>query len=85
MNKICETPMRTLTHIYDANLSEQEYILKDKDIKSSWISKVLKKSSKKKQRLYIKFLKTNTLKDEFEYKTNKSLSEKLLLKIFTRI
>ena len=85
MKKICETPMRTLTHIYDANLSEQEYILKDKDIKSSWISKVLKKSSKKKQRLYIKFLKTNTLKDEFEYKTNKNLSEKLLVKIFTRI
>ena len=77
--------MRTQTHIYDANFSEQEYIFKDKDIKSSWISKVLKKSSKKKQRLYIKFLKTNTLKDEFEYKSIKSLFEKLLVKIFTRM
>lgn len=85
MKKIYKTPMRTQTHIYDANFSEQEYIFKDKGIKSSWISKVLKKSSKKKQRLSIKFLKTNTLKDEFEYKTNKSLFEKLLVKISTRI
>ena len=69
--------LRTLTDIYDANFPIWEYILKDKDIKSSWISKGLKKSSKKKQRLYIKFLKTKTPEDEFNYKTYKSLFEKL--------
>ena len=47
------------------------------NIKSPWISKGLKKSSKKKQKLYIKFLKTKTLEDEFKYKTYKSLFEKL--------
>ena len=68
---------RTLTDIYDANFPKREYILKDKDNKSPWISKGLKKSSKKKQRLYIKFLKTKTPEDEFKYKTYKSLFEKL--------
>ena len=36
-----------------------------------------KKSSKTKQRLYIKFLKTKTLADESKYKNYKSLFEKL--------
>ena len=66
-----------LTDIYDANFAMRECILKDKHIKSSWTSKALKKSSKKKQKLYIKFLKTKTLEDEFKYKNYKSLFEKL--------
>ena len=69
--------LRTLTDIYDANFPIREYILKDKDIKSPWTSKSLKKSSKKKQRLYIEFLKSKTPEDEFNYKTYKSLFEKL--------
>ena len=69
--------LRTLTYIYDANFLIREYILKDKDIKPPWISKGLKKPWKKKQKLYIKFLKTKTLEDEFKYKTYKSLFEKL--------
>ena len=40
-------------------------------------AKVLKKSSKTKQRFYIKFLKTKTLEDESKYKNYKSLFEKL--------
>ena len=55
----------------------REYIVKDKDIKSPWINKGLKKSSKRKQRLYIKFLKTKTLEDESKYKYYKSLFEKI--------
>ena len=77
MNEIYDTFLKTLTDIYDANFPIREYILKDKDIKSPWITKGLKKSSKKKQKLYIKFLKTKTLEDEFKYKTYKSLFEKL--------
>ena len=77
MNEIYDTFLKTLTDIYDANFPIREYILKDKDIKSSWISKGLKQSSKTKQRLYIKFLKTKTLEDESKYKNYKSLFEKL--------
>ena len=77
MNEIYDTFLKTLTDIYDANFPIREYILKDKDIKSPWISKGLKKSSKTKQRLYIKFLKTKTLEDESKYKNYKSLFEKL--------
>ena len=77
MNEIYDTFLRTLTDIYDANLPIWEYILQNKDIKSPWISKGLKKSSKKKQKLYLKFLKTETLGNEFKYKTYKSLFEKL--------
>ena len=51
-----------------------------KDIKSHWINKGLKKSSKTKQRLYIKFLKTKKLEDEFKDKNYKSLLEKLIKK-----
>ena len=51
VNEIQDMFLRTLTDIYDANFPIRDYILKDKDIKSPWISKGLKKSSKKKQRL----------------------------------
>ena len=77
MNEIYDTFLKTLTDIYDANFTIREYILKDKDIKSPWISKGLKKFSKTKQRLYNKFLKTKTLEDESKYKNYKSLFEKL--------
>ena len=77
MNEIYDTFLKTLTDICDANLPIREYILKDKDIKSPWISKGLKKSSKTKQRLYFKFLKTKTLEDESKYRNYKILFEKL--------
>ena len=77
MKEIYETFLKTLTDIYDVNFPIREYILKDKDIKSPWISKGLKKSSKTKQRLYIKFLKTKTLEDESKHKNYKSLFQKL--------
>ena len=41
------------------------------------------KSSKKRQKLYIKFLKTKTTEDELKYKTYKSLFEKLRKKART--
>ena len=69
-----------MTDIYNANFLMREYILKDKDMKYTWTSKGLKKCSKK-QKLYINFLKTKTLEDEFKYKTCKSLFEKLRKKL----
>ena len=72
--------LRTLTDIYDINFPIREYILKDKDLRSPWISKGLKKSSKKKQRLYIKFVKSKSPEDGLNYKTYKRLFEKLIKK-----
>ena len=77
MNEIYDKFLKTLTDIYDANFLIREYILKDKDIKSPWINKGLKRSSKTKQRLYTKFLKTKILEVESKYKNYKSLFEKL--------
>ena len=77
MNEIYDTFLKTLTDIYEANFPICKYILKDKDIKSPWISKGLKKSSKTKQRLYIKFPKTKTLEDEAKYRNYKNLFEEL--------
>ena len=73
VNEIYDTFLKTLTDIYDDNFPIREYILKEKDIKSPWIRKGLKKLSKKKQKRYIKILKTKTLEDKFLYKTYKSL------------
>ena len=81
MNEIYDTFLKTVTDIYDANFLIGEYILKDRDIESPWISIGLKKSSKTKQRLYIKFLKTKTLEDESKYKNYKILFEKLRKKL----
>ena len=81
VNVIYDTFRGILTDIYDVNFSIWENILEDKDNKAPWISKGLKKSSKKKQKLYIKFLKTKTLEDEFKYKTYKSLLGKLRKKL----
>ena len=77
MNEIDDTFLRTLTDICNANFPIWEYILKAIYTESPWISKGLKKSSNKKQSLYIKFLKTKTLEDEFKNKTYKNLFETL--------
>ena len=77
VNETYDTFLSTLTDKYDAHFLIGEHILKDTDIKSSSISKGLRKSLMKKQKLYIKFLKTGTLEDEFKYKTYKTLFEKL--------
>ena len=49
--------------------------LKVKDIQSPWITSKIKKSSKRKQRLYDKSLKTRGQKSELEYKIYKNLFE----------
>ena len=75
VNEICETFLRTLTDIYDTNFPTREYILKDKDVKSPWISKCLKKSAKKKQRLHIKSLILRQLKMNLSTKPTKAYSK----------
>ena len=49
VNEIYDMFLRTMTDICNANFHIRGYIFKNKDIKSPWISKGLKKSSKKRQ------------------------------------
>ena len=51
--------------------------LKNKDIQSPWIRTGIKKSSKHKQRLYEKLLKTRCRKVENAYKNYKNLFEQI--------
>ena len=51
--------------------------IKTKDLKSPWITKGIKKSSKTKQRLYSKFKKKRNEKTKKEYKDYKKLFESI--------
>ena len=59
-------------------LTETE--IKPKNLKTPWFSKGLKKSSKTKQRLYIKPLKMKSAESKEKYKNYKNLFEKLRIK-----
>ena len=50
--------------------------VKLKDLQTSWMWKVMRKSTKQKQNLYIKFLKRKNPEDELIYKSYKNLFEK---------
>ena len=65
------------SEIYENHFPLKNYKIKQKDIQSPWISKGLKKSSKQKQKLYVKFLKTKSPESEIIYKDYKNLFEKL--------
>ena len=49
--------------------------LKAQDIQSPWLTSGIKKSSKRKQRLFEKFLGTRSNKSELKYKKYKTLFE----------
>ena len=58
---------------------ERKVEIKQKNLTSPWITPGLKKSSKRKQRLYDKYLKRRNDKNEKAYKMYKSFCEKLKL------
>ena len=63
--------------MYDTYFPKNKIKLKSKDLKNQWITKGIKKSSKRKQRLYEKFLKICNEKNKSEYKTYKKLYESI--------
>ena len=65
---------------YNKNFPLKEYTLKNKDIITPWMSKGLKKSSKLKQKLYIKYLKKKSTHNEVTYKNYKNLFEKIKIR-----
>ena len=59
------------------NFPLTEIEIKPKNLKTPWFSKGLKKSSKTKQKLYIKFLKNKSAESEKKYKNYRNFFEKL--------
>ena len=63
--------------MYDKHFPLKKIKLKTKDLKSPWITAGIKKSSKRKQRLYTRFLKNQNQKNETEYKNYKKVFESI--------
>ena len=63
--------LKQFLKIYNDSFPLIKITIKQKQLISPWITKGLIKSSKQKQKLYIKFLKRPTYKNETTYKTYK--------------
>ena len=63
--------------LYDKYFPKQKIRIYKKDLQSPWITSGIKKSSKRKQKLYVKFLKNWNSKSELEYKNYKKLFESI--------
>ena len=75
-NSNCET-FKIFSKLYEKHFPLKDFQIKVNDLQAPWISKGLKKLSKQKQKLYIKFLKNKSTQNEQIYKNNKHLFEKL--------
>ena len=71
-NEVYNNFISTFCTIYDTFFPMNKLKIKTKDLESPGITKGIKKSSKKKQRLYIKFLKKRNAKTKKNMKITKS-------------
>ena len=69
--------LKDFSTLYEAYFPLKKEKIRSKDLKSPWITKGLKKSSKRKQKLYAKFLKKRNEKTEKDYLDYKKLFESL--------
>ena len=76
-NEVYKQFFNIFNSIYDIYFLKVFVRLKRKHIQSPWITKGNAKSSKRKQKLYEKFLKYQTRKTELAYKSYKNLFESL--------
>jgi hypothetical protein len=74
-NVVYNSFFRTFYEVYDANFPQYKVNLNKKSLKSPWITKELRKSSKVKQKLYIKYLMSKTDKNKEIYKSYVKLFE----------
>ena len=65
------------TSLYDKIFEKSLVTVKSKTLKNQWITKGILKSSKTKQRLYDKFLKSKTYEHEISYKNYRKLFESI--------
>ena len=64
---------------------KKEIEIKSKYLNTPWITKGIRKSSKRKQRLYEKYLKIRSKENEKTYKTHKNLFERIKKKMRRKI
>ena len=69
--------LRKLLQLYNLHFPIKEIQIKRKILLSPWITKGIKKSSKNKQKLYIRYLKSRTFVNETKYKNYKNLFERI--------
>ena len=69
--------LKDFSVLYEAYFPLKKEKIRSKDLKSPWITKGLKKSSKRKQKLYAKFFKKRSEKTEKDYLDYKKLFESL--------
>ncbi|XP_065667836.1 uncharacterized protein LOC136088102 [Hydra vulgaris] len=65
------------SNLYEKHFPETEVKIKVKTLNSPWFSKGLKKASKRKHRLYNRYLKNKCVKTKAEYKNYRTLFEKV--------
>ena len=63
--------LHKLIVLYDKYFPKQNIRIYKKALQSPWITRGIKQSSKRKQKLYVKFLKNRNSKNELEYKNYK--------------
>ena len=76
-NTVYKNFFNTFLNTYDKYFPTIRIKIKAKTIQNPWITKVITKSSKKKQKLYERFLKNRTPQNEQKYKTIKIFSKQL--------
>ena len=75
-NSAYKTFLNKFTFLYDKVSEKFVFTVKSKTLKTPWITKLIVKSSKTKQRLYDKFLKSKFYEHEISYKNYHKLSRK---------
>ena len=76
-NKAYDNFIEIFSSLYDECFPRKKIKLKPQNYNNPWITKGIKKSSKRKQKLYEKFLKNRNEKNEKLYKSYKSLFESI--------
>ena len=79
-NKAYDSFLQSFLSLYDEAFPKVKIKIKTKSFLSPWITKGILKSSKRKKRLYEKFLKNKTYSNEINYKTYKNLFETIKFK-----
>ena len=72
--------IETITQIYDDCFPKTKFKVKSNKKANPWITKGIAKSSKRKQKLYEKFLKSRSIQNEKIYKDYRKLFETVTMK-----
>ena len=79
-NKAYDSFLQSFLSLYDEAFPKVKIKIKSKSFLSPWITKGILKSSKRKKKLYEKFLKNKTYSNEINYKTYKNVFKTIKFK-----